>query len=294
MMIRKLIALFVMVACTATGCIKVKEKQFPPPELDRRNTALDEVIKQKEVLKNAGVDQSLKLLRHEDHRVRIEALRRLAKLKAADISALGAMENALGDEDEKVRVETAMALGEIGTDEALSILIGALSDSSYTVTLWAKKSFVRAKDTATRVLVSHLVDLATPPIDESEDDDAIRLAKLAAIRDCLTKIGVPAVPLLTDSIENGSVDLRNHVVGVLGEIGPKASGAIKALLALLDPSNDTSVRLSAIRAIEKIGDVDPSVTPALLRTQADENQNIAKTAKQAIRKLSKDQRDSKD
>lgn len=291
MMIRKLMVLFTVFVATATGCIRVEEKPLPPPELARRNAAIDEVIKQKEVLKNAGADQALRLLRHDDHRVRIEALRRLARIKASDISALGAMENALDDQHEMVRVETAMALGDIGTDEALGILIGALSDSSYKVTLWAKKSLVKAKATSMRVLVSHLEDLATPPADESDDAAAIRLAKLTAIRDCLTKIGLPAVPLLTTSMENGSNDLRNHVLGVLGDIGPKASGAIKALLALLDPSNDASVRISAIHAIEQIGDVDPSVTPSLLKTQADTDKRIAKAAKQAIRKLSKDQND---
>lgn len=68
-----------------------------------------------------------RLLGHEDHRVRVEALRALSGIKGDDTRFF---ERALGDSHEVVRQAAVVLLGARATGEADSLLAGALSSSS--------------------------------------------------------------------------------------------------------------------------------------------------------------------
>jgi hypothetical protein len=70
-------------------------------------------------------------------------------------------------------------------------------------------------------------------------------------------------------------------------MGNRARAALPAVVALLDASKDAELRIRAIQAIEKIGDLDPGAVPALKRASEDKDKTVAAQAKKALRALEK-------
>jgi len=81
-----------------------------------------------------------RLLTHEDHRVRVEALRSLSSLDSGNLEYF---EEALLDSHESVRQSVIAMLGVRGTGEADSLLIGAL---------WSANTDTDEKERIVRVL----------------------------------------------------------------------------------------------------------------------------------------------
>jgi HEAT repeat protein len=269
----------------ALACIEVRDEPLPPAKLEERNAALVEVEAKLEYLESASAQEAVSLLTHSDHRVRIHAARRLSKIRARDISAIGALENALEDEDRRVRIEVAMALGKIASDEALEVLLRAVVDSEYKVRLWASKGLVRAKAQAVPILVSHLSP-DSPLASMSYKDASKRKHSIGEeILNCLKKIGKPAVPALKEMLEGDDMKMRGHAADVLGAIGKEAAGAIPGVVSLTRESVASSVRQKAVKAIGQIGDVDPRVIPTLKKLESDPDENVANAAKAALKAL---------
>ena len=126
--------------------------------------------------------------------------------------------------DDDVRFCAVWALGLVGKDaqDATPAVIKALADPV---------GSVRRKAGFTLGRLGGKAEILIPPLVKAlnDADDDVR----EAVVDTLTKIGEPAVPGLIGAVQVAPMRARNHVVLILGAIGPDAKAAIPALRSLL-------------------------------------------------------------
>ena len=79
--------------------------------------------------------------------------------------------------------------------------------------------------------------------------------------------------------------LVGQVIGVLGAIGKDSSEAIGKIISAAQEGVASSIRQKAVTAIGEIGDVNPTVTPTLFKLKNDPDDNVAKAAQAALKKL---------
>ena len=184
-----------------------------------------------------------------------------------------------------ILAEAAMALSQINSDSALEVLTRALVDTNYRVRLWASKGLVRAKKNSVPILVAHLSP-DSPLSDMGYQDESNREHSIREeILNCLTKIGKPAVPFLKATLDSEDAGLVGQVIGVLGAIGKDSSEAIGKIISAAQEGVASSIRQKAVTAIGEIGDVNPTVTPTLFKLKNDPDDNVAKAAQAALKKL---------
>ncbi len=100
-----------------------------------------------------------------------------------------------------------------------------------------------------------------------DEDYGVRLTAASA----LARGGNHLLPILPDLIrlvENPSLEgtIRHDLVRSLGAIGPGASGAVPALVRILEQGRDHLLRSNAAKALGKIGPGAADAVPALIRT----------------------------
>lgn len=98
----------------------------------------------------------------------------------------------------------------------------------------------------------------------------------------LQRVGAPAIPYLSKSLENRQDPLRERAAEVLRGIGD--STALSALLKALK-NKDGAVRACAVRSIGHIGKDDTSAIRALINVLNDPHGYVEHAASQALRKL---------
>lgn len=80
---------------------------------------------------------------------------------------------------------------------------------------------------------------------------AIHQARQSAANEALVRLGVEAVPLLVESLKSSRPEVREWAAAVLGQIGPEAEDALRAL-SESQADNDPRVRSAVARAIAAI------------------------------------------
>jgi HEAT repeat protein len=180
---------------------------------------------------------------------------------------------ALGDRSSVRRSNAALGLMKMGrkANAAAPELIKLLQDEDDVVRYWTARA-LGAIDPEGKTVVPALTEAL------SDVDATVRLGALHSLRD----IGPPAaaaagkvVPFITDP------RLGDRAQQTLRRMG---SGAVPPLLAALK-GEDRAMRIAAIMTLWPMGAEAKSAVSALEELVADEDAEVAKTAKIALRKL---------
>ena len=228
-------------------------------------------------------------------------------LKAcADKTGVDGLLGALQDGRELVRANAARALGFLGKDgrPAAAMLMLALKDSAQPVRSAAADAIGRLKlplDEAAPALLFAL-SRSGPEVAEAVSDALVRYGKagVQAVVDALADRGLDVersvervararhaefVGPLTDALQTDSAVVRRNAADVLAALGPYARDAEPALAERLDDP-DFSVKLSAVRALGRLGDIDDrNVFKLMDIVRDDPNVSMVIAAKEAFRYL---------
>ncbi len=265
-----------------------EQQELPVPDLDERNRVLAEVSEMIDLLSRADSSAAADLLEHSDHRIRRAAALRLKELGTDATSEIPQLVKALGDNHPRVQTAAARALGSIGDGSAIEPLISNMADKDRKVRLWTWKALVQIGDPAIEALIAHL-GKNTPTRTLSYIDEAgNEISLLREIRNRMPSFGTRAVPALINGLEDKDGWIRTNSANILGEIGPPAKDAIRALVIAIDDDYD-DCRFRAVQALGKIGDLDPMVMPALDKASKDKSKKVANRAKHAMKTIKNEQ-----
>ncbi len=277
-------------AAFCAGCGRRADPPLPPPRLEERDARLDEVRARLTELDapDGGVAAAVALTRHEDHRVRRAAALRLMGMgpRAADaIPELAALLD--GDDEPRVRTAAARALGAIRDLRALEPLLSALADPDRAVRLWAWKALRELGDGALPALVAALVSDAPAMQREYRDEVGAKHSVRDELLERLPTVGKPVAAALVPVL-GGDARGKATAIDLLRRLETQAREALPALAAVAEGELDgAATRIAALRAIEAIGDLDPSVLPAVNAAAASEDAKIAGQAKKTLAALKK-------
>ena len=286
---------FKLCACKAVAIFSIlvissctERQELPDPNLDERNRVLNEVSEMIDIISRADASSAADLLEHSDHRVRRAAALRLMELGTEATLEISRLVKALGDDHPRVQTAAARALGSIGDESAIEPLITNMADDNRKVRLWTWKALAQIGDPAIEALIAHhgknTPTRALSYIDEAGNEKSL----LIEIRTRMPSFGARAVPPLMAGLESKDPWTRTNAANILGEIGPPAKDAILALVNAIDDDYD-DCRFRAVQALEKIGDLDPAVMPALETASKDKSKKIANRAKHAIKTIKAEQ-----
>ncbi len=188
-------------------------------------------------LKEQGdVPGLIRALRNRDPAVQYDAVEALGEL--ADPAATGALISALtGDRYSGIRWKAAEALGKIG-EPAVPSLIAVLANPDEGVR-W--KAAITLGEIGDQRGIGPLIGLL------SDRDRFVRSRAAFA----LTLIGLPALPTLSEALEEAPSEVRRGIVTALGKMGDPAATRL-LIRTLTDPSDD--VRQEAVTSLVAQGD----------------------------------------
>jgi len=282
--VSKAAAIFTVLALTSCTA----QQELPAPNLDERNRALAEASEMIDLISRADASAAADLMEHSVRRVRRAAALRLMDLGTDATPEIPRLVKALGDHHPRVQTAAARALGSIGDGSAIEPLIANMADKDRKVRLWTWKALVQIGDPSIEALITHL-GKNTPTRTLSYIDEAgNEISLLIEIRKRMPSFGTKAVPALINGLESNDPWIRTNAANILGEIGPPAKDAIRALVIALDDDYG-DCRFRAVQALEKIGDLDPMVMPALDKASKDKSKKIANRAKHAMKTIKSEQ-----
>lgn len=266
---------------------------LPPTDIEKRNQLLAEVERQFAFLQHATVEQVIHLLKHPDDRVRSRAARRLSEMRASAKHSTPYLIDLLSDPNRDVRIEAAYALGSVGDDAALVPLIRTLMDDDRKVRLWALKGLRKFGDRAIPAIIESFGNDSPLAKLQYEDEAGNKHGIRATLREHLVDLGGKAVPLLIKGVDHRDPRVQSNCVTTLGDIGPPAKDAIDALVNILEHSGNNALRRYAVISLGKIGDLNPTVTPAVLKASRDRDKKLAIEAKKTLDHFRKEARAKK-
>lgn len=140
----------------------------------------------------------------------------------------------LGAKEPRRRVWAADALGamEARSDEARRALVGALSDQSSTVRVYAAKSLSRLKES--RELRTTILDMLLREASDTLSDAQLGALEALAIEEYRDE---RSLPVLVAALKNRSAATRATAAASLGQFGDQAETAVPALQAVLRDSS---------------------------------------------------------
>ncbi len=250
-------------------------------------------------------------VRHLDAESRRRAADALRSMGAAAEGSAPVLEQALGDDEESVRVAAIVALASV-TDgkRSLPVLLRLLrNDPSDEVRRYAAyilgqlgkddavaKAVVlpltaSLKDRTFNVRSSAGLALFTlhqkvlPPLQaiiDVLDDDAAWISAVSL----LTKCGPAAVPHLTAALSHNRPAVRLAAADVLARIGPAAHGAVSELMCALNSQN-AELRIAAANALRCIGPKAKEAIYMLRGAAEHEDEQFRTAAKAALAAIDK-------
>ncbi len=174
--------------------------------------------------------------------VRKQAIRSLGWLEASDaVAALTAVLEKDGNLD--MRAEAAMALGEIGSDDALPPLIAAARNASPVIRKHAALGLGRMRHPQAPSYLAAMLKDADTEVREEAASALDSITGIGEVRD--PEIFVP----LCEALEDSSVEVREEVISTLGNLEDKR--AMPLLLKALE-DGEGQIRAAAVKAIASI------------------------------------------
>jgi len=151
----------------------------------------------------------------------------------------------LDHDDKRLRRSAAMALGEMGPQarSAQPLLLTALGDNHAIVRSWAASALVKIGASPLQ---------AVPAIAALLEDPDVKVREAAATAlGAFGPEAREAVPMLAEALTDSGPHVRTWAAGALGCIGPSASSAVAAIEKLLSDEREI-VRDVAAEALRKI------------------------------------------
>ena len=194
-------------------------------------------------------------LKSGDEKTRLDAIDALGQMGPAAKGATGALAALLSDKSAEVRANAAFALQNIGPDAmaAAPALAKAILDPDLHVQHMAIAALEKIRPDPKMV-----VEVLGKALED--DDPAVQVAALQA----LTEYSDAALPVLKKSLANPETTYWAALA--IGELGPKAKGAVDNLVGALT-HKDPQTRREVLIAISRVGadaaSAVPSITPLL-------------------------------
>jgi HEAT repeat protein len=284
---------FAVLAASAAllACSEQKEPRLPPPKLEERNAAIEEVRARLAELSAADVAKATGLLRHRDHRVRRAAALRLMAMGPDATPALPDLAARLEDRQPRVRTAAARALGATGAPGAVDPLVACLVDRDRAVRLWCWKSLLALGDQAIPAIADQLATGSRLRSLSFKDESGRVRQGYEEVIDRLVSLGAPAVEALAAKLAVQDAQLQGALFMIFSRMGADAKGALPAVLAVLDGGMDPDTKARALRAVEGIGDLHPDVMPAVKKATESPDAKISDQAKKTLRALEKAAKD---
>ncbi len=270
------------------ACLAEQEVPPAPADLEQRQVAFEELEKQVAFIRGATAAEAVVTrLDHRDYRVRSKAVKRLGELGPAAEVAVPALMRSLSDKHWQVRLDAAMVLGAIGDEQAVDALVACLADRKSNVRLWAWKAIRAIGEKAMPVLISHLSSTSPHKKRYYRNEAGQKVMVPAEIRSRMNSLGPMPVPFLADALDDEDAELGRNAARALGNLEKDASDALPQLTQALKESKDTPQRIHVVRALARIGDLDPSVVPALKEASLSRDKKLANEAKKSLNKVLK-------
>ena len=188
-------------------------------------------------------------LRFSDNRVlRENAAKALGQIGSE--AAISALTQALQDESRDVRLRITRALARIRLVDAVPALIRALQDQDVGV----RRSVAYALGQIGSGAKDAVARDAVPALIRALQDQDVGVRRSAA--DALGQIGSgakDAVPALIRALQDQDGDVRSNTAWALGDIGSGAKDAVPDLIQALLQDEDKSVRVAVVWTLGQIG-----------------------------------------
>lgn len=222
---------------------------------------------------NGHVGALIDALGNHDKRVRLRAADELGLIGPAAGDAIPTLANALGDEYEPVALNAAYALVNMG-EPAVKALTAALADPS--------------KDTARNAAyaLAAVGPVAAPALAEQLGHEAETVRGYAAY--ALGEIGAaaqPVLPALTKLTTDESEWVRRNLAEALGTIDGDSATVVPTLIKTLTSDPDDQVRFTSALALARIGAQAAEAIPALKQALKDENRYVRGNAVDALNRI---------
>ena len=253
----------------------------------------------------------VELLKHQKPRVRYQACMCLRAIGKPAKDAVPALLDAMGDPDAGVRYDAAKALQDIGARDATDTakLKAALTDENWNVRRAASKVLgsMRAKGSVLdevverlsspdagdrKEVIEGLVQLDTADtvphlVRQLDDADAEVRAKAIEALGGMKHAGV--VPALCRAMASDDTDMR--ALAAMQFVGYRwntslTRDAVAALAARLD-DEVAHVRAAACLALEKAGELAPSIVPKIIALLEDASAEVQVNAIRTLRTIAK-------
>lgn len=217
-----------------------------------------------------AIARQIEALQKGDEKARIGAIDALGQIGPKAKGATSELAALLSDKAPAVRAHAAYALGQIGPEarDAAPALAKAISDSDDHVQRMAIKALEQIRPDP-KVVVEALGE------ELDDENPSVRVAALHA----LTEYGDSAIPVLSKAL--ASEDTRYWAALALGELGPKAKGAVESLVSALADKNP-HVRSEVLIALARIGPDAAAAVPAITPLLEDPDVSVQHAAEFAL------------
>jgi HEAT repeat protein len=249
----------------------------------------------------------IELLSDADYSVRYRAARVLAEIGPSALPAGPALLQRLGDDMEEVRVQSAVALVNMGIhdDRAVSIILdGQESDFLVRSIAWNSlhkvkitqiisiycgqmrhPSALRRKEAAVYLgRCSQHASLCVPSLLPAlhDSDSGVRMsAAIALLR--LGHSRDDALRVIREVLESSTdPDVREETLGWIADLGPAGSCAVPIVLQVLDHDPVGDVRATAALVLVDVGKEHQGASACLTRALRDTEPDVRATAAEAL------------
>jgi aminopeptidase N len=209
--------------------------------------------------------------------VRREGIFALGKVKTANDSLKEQIKKALTgaskDPKSSVRSAALTQLGKLRGGDVVTVLTGALTDSSYSVVSTALRALAEADSLGAKQKLSEFLD--RPSYRNTVANAALdALAKLDSVKGVATAL---------ENVKYGKpVTTRHTALSILHRYA-KEKLEVKTLYQTLMNDKDSGIKFRAVQALGEIGDA--SALPGLEKIAADDGDGSAEAAKTTIEKI---------
>jgi HEAT repeat protein len=175
-------------------------------------------------------------------------------------------------EDPDVRSAVALAIGKIGGERSLGLLLDHAKSDDVTVRNYVIQALGMLEREET---VPALIDAL------KDTNNTI----FASAADSLGRVGKPAVPYLIDLLQKGADDARCVAAWKLGEL--RYTDAVPALVEVIQKNENVEISALAIWALGEIGFSTQDVMDVLSWAKEEEEPDIRLRAEVAVKKIAR-------